>query len=111
MTRPSRHSAEFQRDAVALVRSSPDRTIAQIATELGVSFFSNFKLETLYDLETRRFDDAGHARREIFRWIAWYNHRRRHSRAHYLSPVDYENRHRQSFTSADDSDTLISIAA
>jgi transposase InsO family protein len=75
------------------------------------SFFSNFKLETLYELETRRFDDAGHARREIFRWIAWYNHRRRHSRAHYLSPVDYENRHLQSFTRADNSATLISIAA
>jgi transposase InsO family protein len=57
------------------------------------SFFSNFKLETLYDLEARRFDDAGHARREIFRWIAWYNQRRRHSRARYLSPVDYENQH------------------
>ena len=75
------------------------------------SFFSNFKLETLYDLETRRFDDAGHARREIFRWIAWYNHRRRHSRAHYHSPVDYENRYWQDFTSTDDSSTLIPVAA
>jgi transposase len=37
MARPSRHSAEFQRDAVALVRSSPQRTIAQVATELGVN--------------------------------------------------------------------------
>lgn len=57
------------------------------------SFFSSFKLETLYDLENRRFADAGEARCEIFRWIAFYNHRRRHSRAGYLSPVDYENRH------------------
>jgi len=31
------------------------------------SFFSNFKLETLYDLEARRFDDTGHARQGIFR--------------------------------------------
>jgi transposase InsO family protein len=75
------------------------------------SFFSTFKLETLYDLETRRFDDAGHARREIFRWIAWYNQRRRHSRADYLSPADYENRYWQSYTSAEDSATLIPIAA
>ena len=75
------------------------------------SFFSNFKLEALYGLEARRFDDADHARREIFRWIAWYNHRRRHSRAHYLSPVDYENRYRRDFTSTDDSATLIPIAA
>ena len=75
------------------------------------SFFSTFKLETLYDLETRRFDDTGHARREIFRWIAWYNQRRRHSRAANLSPADYENRHRQSPTSTTHSATLIPIAA
>jgi transposase len=37
MPRPSRHSEEFQRDAVALVRSSPHRTLADIATELGVN--------------------------------------------------------------------------
>lgn len=75
------------------------------------SFFSTFKLETLYDLETRRFDDAGHARREIFRWIAWYNQRRRHSRAANLSPVDYENRHRHGPTNTTHSATLIPIAA
>jgi transposase InsO family protein len=75
------------------------------------SFFSTFKLETLYDLESRRFEDAGHARREIFRWIAWYNHRRRHSRAGYLSPVDYERRHAQGTPSTDNSATLTSIAA
>ena len=32
-----RYPAEFKRDAVELVRSSPDRTVAEIATELGVS--------------------------------------------------------------------------
>jgi transposase len=37
MPRPSRHFPEFERYAVALVRSSPHRTIAQIATELGVN--------------------------------------------------------------------------
>lgn len=75
------------------------------------SFFSTFKLETLYDLEARRFDDAGHARREIFRWVAWYNHRRRHSRARLLSPADYETRYWQDFTSTDDSSIMIPIAA
>ncbi len=75
------------------------------------SFFSTFKLETLYDLESRRFDDPGHARREIFRWIAWYNNRRRHSRADYLSPADYEQRHRQALPATNHSATLISIAA
>jgi transposase InsO family protein len=75
------------------------------------SFFSTFKLETLHGLETRRFDDKGHARREIFRWIAWYNHRRRHSRAAYMSPVDYEHRHGQNLPGTDHSATLIPIAA
>ena len=32
-----RYSAEFKRDAVALVNSSPGRTINEIARELGVS--------------------------------------------------------------------------
>jgi transposase InsO family protein len=68
-----------------------------------------FKLETLYDLETRRFEDEGHAGREIFRWIAWYNHTRRHSRAEYMSPADYENRHRQNSTGTNHSATLIPV--
>ena len=75
------------------------------------SFFSNFKLETLYELETRRFADVAEARREIFRWIAWYNHRRRHSRADYLSPVDYENRYHSTSNSTNHSATLIPVAA
>jgi transposase InsO family protein len=75
------------------------------------SFFSAFKLETLYDLETRRFTDAGQARSEIFRWIAWYNNRRRHSRAGYASPVDYESRYWEASNSASHSATLIPIAA
>jgi hypothetical protein len=32
-----RYPAEFKRDAVELVRSSPERTVAEIAAELGVS--------------------------------------------------------------------------
>jgi transposase InsO family protein len=75
------------------------------------SFFSSFKLETLYDLETRRFADIAEARREIFRWVAFYNHRRRHSRADYLSPVDYETRYHQASNHTNHSATLIPIAA
>lgn len=36
LPRPSKHSEEFRRDAVALVRSS-HRSIAQVAEELGVN--------------------------------------------------------------------------
>ncbi|MFF7190405.1 transposase [Streptomyces sp. NPDC008222] len=32
-----RYTAEFKRDAIALVRSSPRRTVTEIARELGVS--------------------------------------------------------------------------
>jgi transposase InsO family protein len=101
--------AEYCRDQ--RIRRSMGRRGVCWDNAAAESFFSNFKLETLYDLGTRRFEDEGHARREIFRWAAWYNHRRRHSRADYLSPVDYENRHGQSATGISRSATLIPIAA
>jgi transposase InsO family protein len=75
------------------------------------SFFSSFKLETLHDLDNRRFANAAEARHEIFRWIAFYNHRRRHSRADHLSPVAYEIEYHNTSNRTDHSATLISAAA
>ena len=37
MPRPSKYPEEFRRDAVALVKSCPHRTVAEIARELGVN--------------------------------------------------------------------------
>ena len=37
MPRPSKYPEEFRRDAVALVTSSPERTVAAVARELGVN--------------------------------------------------------------------------
>ena len=37
MPRPSKYPEEFRRDAVKLVLSSPQRTVAEIAGELGVN--------------------------------------------------------------------------
>lgn len=37
MPPPSKYPEEFRRDAVALVRSSPDRTLREIGRELGVN--------------------------------------------------------------------------
>lgn len=65
----------------------------------------------LHDLETRQFADWSEARREIFRWVAFYNRRRRHSRANYLSPVDYEVRYTEAANSNTNSATLIPVAA
>ena len=38
----------------------------------------------------RHWASEADARRDVFRWIAFYNHRRRHSTLGYLSPADYE---------------------
>lgn len=101
--------AEYCRDQG--VRRSMGRRGVCWDNAAAESFFSSFKLETLYGLETRRFADAAEARREIFRWVAFYNHRRRHSRADYLSPVDYENRYHGTSNSTNHSATLIPTAA
>ena len=101
--------AEYCRDHA--IRRSMGRRGVCWDNAAAESFFSSFKLETLYDLETRRFADLAEARREIFRWVAFYNHRRRHSRADYLSPVDYENRYHSAPNSTDYSATLIPVAA
>ena len=37
MPRPSKYPEEFRRDAVALVRSSPGRSLREIGRELGVN--------------------------------------------------------------------------
>ena len=37
MPRPSKYPEQFRRDAVALVRSSPDRPLREIGRELGVN--------------------------------------------------------------------------
>lgn len=63
------------------VGSSYDNALAE-------SFFATLKREL--DVEDRTWPSEADARRDIFRWIAFYNHRRRHSALGYLSPADYE---------------------
>ena len=55
---------------------------------LAEAFFATLKREL--DVEHRRWATETDARRDAFRWIAFYNHRRRHSALGYLSPTDYE---------------------
>jgi transposase InsO family protein len=56
------------------------------------SFFATLKREL-----GRRFDSPDQARLAVFSWIAFYNHRRRHSTLDYHSPIEYEkiSAHRQ----------------
>jgi transposase InsO family protein len=55
---------------------------------LGESFNATLKREVLQDRSC--WADAPTCRREVFRWLARYNTKRRHSYCRYLSPVTYE---------------------
>ena len=69
------------------------------------SFFATYKRETVTTLATGRFTDEAEARRETFRWIAFYNHRRRHSRAGQLPPIAFEEQHHRHSKATDSSAT------
>ena len=57
------------------------------------SFFATLECELL---ERRRFMDRTEARREVFWFIeGWYNRRRRHSGLGYMSPMKFEERHKE----------------
>lgn len=57
------------------------------------SFHASLKRETLQG--AHRYDSAHCARLTVFRWLARYNTRRRHSANRQLSPLAYEQRHQQ----------------
>ena len=57
------------------------------------SFHASLKRETLQG--AHRYTDARSARLAVFRWLARYNTRRRHSANGQLSPVAHEHRHQQ----------------
>ena len=62
------------------------------------SFFATLECELL---DRRRFRTPAEARLEVFEFIeGWYNPHRRHSALSYLSPVEYEKRHRAGGTQA-----------
>lgn len=60
------------------------------------SFFSTLKQELVYD---QGYQSRRDARSEIFEYIeVWYNRQRRHSALGYLSPDEFERRHREDDT-------------
>jgi len=93
------------------IRRSMGRVGSCFDNAAAESFFAAYKRETVTMTERGRFADEAEARRETFRWIAFYNHRRRHRRAGMLSPADYEQHHRRQAQRPDGPATLISIAA
>lgn len=52
------------------------------------SFFGTLKRE----MKVGHFQDLCEAKREVFRYINWYNRERLHSSLGYLSPVEYSNK-------------------
>ncbi len=67
---------------------SPRRSPSSYDNALAEAFFATLKREL--DVDHRRWASEADARRDVFRWIAFYNHRRRHSALGYRSPADYE---------------------
>jgi putative transposase len=71
------------------VRQSMGRVGSCFDNAAAEAFFSSLEWEVLSRHQLRNPD---HARAVVLPWCyEFYNHRRRHSSAHMLSPIDYEN--------------------
>jgi transposase InsO family protein len=71
------------------VRQSMGRVGSCFDNAAAEAFFSSLEWEVL---SRHTMTDPDHARAVVLPWCYdFYNHRRRHSSAHMLSPIDYEN--------------------
>lgn len=75
------------------IRRSMGRVGSRYDNALAESFFQGLKRELLHG---RRWTSKAQTRLELFRWLSYYNRRRRHSVLGYLTPAEYEQ---QSITS------------
>jgi transposase InsO family protein len=71
--------------SMGAVGTSADNALAE-------SFNAALKREVLQD--NTCWDDAATCRRQVFRWLARYNTKRRHSHCRQLSPATYERIHK-----------------
>jgi transposase InsO family protein len=70
------------RQSMGTIGSSADNSLAE-------AFFATLKREIL---PPHGWSNTRQARLDVFRWLSFYNTRRRHSALGHLSPVEYETR-------------------
>ncbi|MFD3537141.1 IS3 family transposase, partial [Streptomyces sp. NPDC058661] len=70
------------------VRRSMGRVGSSYDNALAESLWQSLKREA-----GRQFPTMDQARTEVFRWLTYYNARRRHSSIGYLTPLEFERRH------------------
>ncbi|MFF5287865.1 integrase core domain-containing protein [Paractinoplanes globisporus] len=71
------------------IRRSMSRTATSYDNPLAEAFFTTLKREP--DVNHQTWASDADARRDVFRWIAYDNHRRRHSALSHHSPADHEH--------------------
>ncbi|WP_331753764.1 IS3 family transposase [Streptomyces sp. NBC_01005] len=69
------------------IRRSMGRVGSSYDNALAESFFQGLKRELLHG---RRWTSKAQTRLELFRWMSYYNRRRRHSALGYLTPAEFE---------------------
>jgi len=86
------HGAQYT--SAAFAQACATHQVVQSMGRIGDSY-DNAVAESFFATLKRelgcRFDSADQARLAVFSWIAFYNHRRRHSALNYHSPIEYEN--------------------
>ncbi|MDJ0345372.1 IS3 family transposase [Streptomyces sp. H10-C2] len=74
------------------IRRSMGKVGSSYHNALAESLWQGLKQEVMHK---KLFLTMGQARLEIFRWLTYYNARRRHSTLSYLSPLEFEQQHHQ----------------
>lgn len=77
------------------IRRSMGRVGSSYDNALAESLWQGLKREVMY---RKAFSTMSQARLEIFRWLTYYNARRRHNALAYLSPMEFEQQYHATAT-------------